>query len=100
MLALQTQKKIASKIIKLADGRLALAHFLVWVENGEIKGQLLSLRTQDQTDLYTQETLLLKGDSVKQQSNFTVKDFYQNPILSPYFADLILSSQPTRAPSL
>ena len=103
MLTLQSQKKIVSKIVRLADGRVALAHFLVWVENGEIKGQILSLRTQDGevTNLKgDNETLCLAGEVKRGEVNFTVKDWYDSPILSPYFSELILVTQAPRAPSL
>ena len=90
--------KIVPKIMKMADGRLALVHFLVSFENGELKARVISVRfSGEQTVSYSAPIAICgvcekAGEIVSQQK-------YYEPVVSPYSKLSFFVSQPTRAPA-
>lgn len=105
MLTPYSQSKIVEKILTDANGSQFKALFLVSLVNGEVKGRLLSLKP------LTIRALALEGavsDGSICLPSWTFDCEIQTPyvasvapVKSPYFntIDLIINSQPTRAPS-
>ena len=99
MLALQTQSRIVPKLMKMADGRIALVHFLVSFENGAIKARILSVRFSGEQTSFTQDCpLSLCGVSEKAGEIFSQQNYYTS-VVSPYVQLSFFVSQPTRAPA-
>lgn len=101
MLAVQNQTKIIPKLMKMADGRIALVHFLVSFENGAIKARVLSVRYSgaEQASVSHGCPLALCGASEKAGVISFEKSYYE-AIVSPYTKLSFFVSQLTRAPSL
>ena len=98
MLAVQTQTKVIPKIMKMADGRIALVHFLVFVENGELKAKVISVRFSGEQTASHVSPIAICGACEKTGEIISQKTHYQ-PIVSPYSKLLFFVSQPTRAPA-
>ena len=90
--------KIVPKIIKMADGRVALVHFLVSIENGELKAKVISVRFSGEQTTSHASPLAICGACEKTGEIISQKTYYQ-PIVSPYSKLLFFVSQPTRAPA-
>jgi hypothetical protein len=99
MLAIQTQNKIIPKLVKMADGRIALVHFLVSFEGGELKARIVSVQYKDENTLAKSTPLSICGACLKSPEIISEKKFYEK-IVSPYAKFAFLVSQPTRAPAL
>jgi hypothetical protein len=97
MLALRQENKIISKIVTMADGRVALVHFLVCFENGVLKARIISVRYEDAIETEN-NTLSLCGDCKDTGEIVSTKKFYKS-IVSPFASLDFFVSQPTRAPS-
>lgn len=98
MLAIQTQNKIIPKLVKMADGRIALVHFLVSFEGGELKARVISVRYSGEKKVANTAPLALCGVCAKSTEIISEKKYYQK-IVSPYAKFAFLVSQPTRAPA-
>ncbi len=98
MLAIQTQNKIIPKLVKMADGRIALVYFLVSFEGGELKARVISVRYSGEKTVTNTNPLSLCGICAKVTEIISEKKFYEK-IVSPYAKFAFLVSQPTRAPS-
>jgi len=98
MLALRTQNKIIPKLVKMADGRIALVHFLVSFEGGELKARVISVRYSGENAVANTAPLALCGICAKSTEIVSEKKYYQK-IVSPYVKFAFLVSQPTRAPA-
>jgi hypothetical protein len=104
MLTAYSRSQFVEKVITDAHGREFKAIFFVTLENGEVKGRLISLRPVVQAILalrgaVTDGSLCLSG---RCGSNAVETPYfaYVAPVASPYFSlEVFLSSQPTRAPS-
>lgn len=102
MLTRYNRSQFLEKTITDSYGREFRAVFFVTLENGEVKGRIVSLRPVTQT-------LALPGGIASgfclpcDHSHCATKTPYVMhvaPFESPYFdIELILNSQPTRAPS-
>jgi hypothetical protein len=101
MLTVHQDKKIVSKIIKTPDGRLALVHFLLVVENGKIiNAKPISVQFQENPESFLgQEEILAISGEVKNPGEITSRQNFYNKIISPYSQLLFFVSQRTRAPS-
>lgn len=82
----------------MADGRLALVHFLVSYENGELKARVVSVRYSGEKSVVASTPLALCGACEKAIRVISLQKYYE-PIVSPYSKLAFLVSQPTRAPS-
>jgi hypothetical protein len=104
MLTPQSQSRFIEKILTDANGRQFKALFFVALVNGEVSARLISLQ------LISPKALAIEG--AISQDIFFLPSYSSNdpietpyvasvaPFVSPYFdIDLILNSQPTRAPS-
>ena len=100
MLALQTQSRIVPKIMTMADGRVALVHFLVSFEGGVIKAKIVSVRLQSADSVvFKGSNLSLCGSCEKAGEIVSSQKTYKS-IISPFTSLLFFVSQPTRAPAL
>lgn len=99
MLAIQQQSRIVPKLVKMADGRMALVQFLVTFEAGTIKAKAISICIQDESVISKEETLALCGACEKAGEIISRENIYSS-VVSPYSGLLFFVSQPTRAPSL
>ena len=82
----------------MADGRLALVHFLVSFENGELKARVISVRfSGEQTASYSAPVAIC-GSCEKVGEIISAKTYYE-PVVSPYSKLSFFVSQPTRAPA-
>jgi hypothetical protein len=98
MLALQTPNKLISKVVTMADGRIALVHFLVSFEGGELKARVVSVQYSKNNQVSNEAPLAICGACEKAGEIISEKKYYQK-IVSPYAKFAFLVSQPTRAPS-
>ena len=98
MLAVQTPNKLISKVVKMADGRIALVQFLVSFEGGELKAKAVSVLYQDENTISQTTPLTLCGSCEKAGEIISYKKYYEK-IISPYAKFAFLVSQPTRAPA-
>lgn len=98
MLAIKAQNKIIPKLVKMADGRIALVHFLVSFEGGELKAKVVSVQYSPESVVANSAPLALCGSCVKFGEIKSEKKYYEK-IISPYAKFAFLVSQPTRAPS-
>ena len=98
MLAVQAQNKVIPKIIKMADGRVALVHFLVSFEGGELKARIVSVQYSNENTVGSSAPLTICGACEKAGEIVSEKKYYQK-IVSPYAKFAFFVSQPTRAPS-
>jgi hypothetical protein len=99
MLAVQTQNKIIPKLVKMADGRIALVHFLVSFEGGELKAKIVSVQYSRDNSVANEAPLAICGSCEKAGEIISEKKYYER-IVSPYAKFAFLVSQPTRAPSV
>ena len=83
----------------MADGRIALVHFLVSFEGGELKAKVVSVQYSPSSVVSNTDTLALCGACVKSGEIKSEKKYYKN-IISPYAKFAFFVSQPTRAPSV
>jgi len=82
----------------MPDGRIALVHFLISFEAGELKARAISVLYKDESIISQTTPLALCGACVKSTEIISEKKYYQK-IISPYAQFAFLVSQPTRAPS-
>jgi hypothetical protein len=98
MLAVQTPNKLISKVMKMADGRIALVHFLLSFEAGELKAKVVSVQYSPENPIANEVTLAICGACAKSTEIISEKKYYEK-IVSPYAKFAFFVSQPTRAPS-
>ncbi len=82
----------------MADGRIALVHFLVSFEGGELKARVVSVQYSKNNQVSNEAPLAICGACEKAGEIISEKKYYQK-IVSPYAKFAFLVSQPTRAPS-
>lgn len=98
MLAIQARNKLISKVVEMADGRIALVQFLVSFEAGELKAKVVSVQYKNDNVTLNTKPLVLCGECLKSSEIVSDKKYYQK-IVSKYAQFAFLFSQPTRAPS-
>jgi|GEM_PF-7100045 hypothetical protein len=99
MLAIQAQSRIVEKALKTRDGRLVLALFLVSEYQGRFNVKLLSVNPISADSKRDQSVAALPAP-VEKAIFQIVRSIEARSIASPYFnKEILLSSQPTRAPS-
>ena len=84
--------------MKMADGRIALVHFLVSFEAGELKAKVVYVQYSPDDSVSGKETLVICGACAKSTEIISEKKYYEK-IVSPYAKFAFFVSQPTRAPS-
>ncbi len=98
MLTVKAPEKIIPKLVKMADGRVALVHFLVSFEGGELKAKIVSVQYSDEKVVENKAPLAICGACEKLAQVFSEKTYYEK-IVSPYTKFAFFVSQPTRAPA-
>ena len=82
----------------MADGRVALVHFLVSFENGELKARVISVRFSGEQTVSHTAPIAICGTCEKVGEIISAQKYYE-PVVSPYSKLLFFVSQPTRAPA-
>jgi hypothetical protein len=82
----------------MPDGRIALVHFLVSFEGGELKAKIVSVQYSPENTVTQTAPLAICGTCEKAGEIISEKKFYEK-IVSPYAKFAFLVSQPTRAPA-
>ena len=76
MLAVRTPNKIIPKLVKMADGRMALVHFLVYFEAGELKAKIVSVQYSSENSFSNAQPLAICGVCAKSPE---VCGFFRKP---------------------
>ena len=83
----------------MADGRVALVHFLVSFEGGGLKARIVSVQYSNENTVGSSAPLTICGACAKATKIIFQKKFYEK-IISPYAKFAFFVSQPTRAPAV
>ncbi len=103
MLTLAPQQNIVEKVLKTRAGGYVRARFLVVEYQGQVRVKLLSATPISAAEAFAPETAnvqALPAPVIRAIFAF-IKSLQLESVTSPYFnTEAILTSQPTRAPSL